>query len=376
MDSLDRKKLMKRSLKRKWISGLVLLVLTGAVLSACAAGPYAGAIAYQRVVDETSQIYVMDPQGEVKTLISEGTGWFFMPSWSWDGERVAYYYFNPGTQMTTVYAVDVTQPEMEPVLLTDSGTYDLEFGVLKWSPNGESILFYTLDVLEIADIYKIDTETGVVKDLFEQTVFDDLAPDWSPDGEQFVFASNRPDKDDPIYNLYLSDADGQNLIQLTDNNEFGWVDTLPAWSPGGTKIAFFRYNYIPGKDFEGGPQGLWWFDVDTAEENLLYEMPVATEDLPPVWSPDGKYLAFLEPLDGKHILRVLDAKSGELLGINEVLGEKRTVSWSPDSRALAFTNLSEGEVGLFILDLRSGELTEIMESDPGVLIGDPHWGGN
>ena len=367
---------MKRFQKKYWISTLALLALTAAVLSACTAGPYAGAIAYQRVVDESSQIYVMDPEGDVNTPISEGGGWFFMPSWSQDGEQVAFYFFNPGTQMTTIYTVDLTQSELDSELLTDQGTYDLEFGPLKWSPEGESILFYTIDVLGIADIYKIDNATGTVKDIFVETVFDDLAPDWSPDGTQFVFASNRPNKDDPIFDLYLADANGEDLVRLTDNNGQGWVDTLPAWSPGGTKIAFFRYNYIPGENFEGGPQGLWWYDVESTEFNLLYEMPVATEELPPVWSPNGKYLAFLEPLDGKHILRVMDAKSGELLGIGEVLGEKRTISWSPDSRALVFTNLHEGNVGIFILDIRSGDLNEVMESDPGVSIGDPHWGGN
>lgn len=367
---------MKLFQKKYWFYTLVLLVLAAAALSACAGGPYDGAIAYQRVVDESSQIYVMDPEGEVKTLISEGSGWFFLPSWSQDGEQVAYYFFNPGTQMTTAYTVDVTQTELEPELLTDRGTYDLEFGSLKWSPDGESILYYTIDILDIADIYKIDTATGTVVDTFAETVFDDLAPDWSPDSTQFVFASNRPNKDNPITDLYLADPDGENLVRLTDNNDMGWVDTLPAWSPDGEKIAFFRYNYILGEEFEGGPQGLWWYDVSSEEANLLYEMPVAVEDLPPVWSPDGKYLAFLEPLDGAHILRVMDLKSGELLGVGEVLGEKRTVTWSPDSRALAFTNLEEGRIRMYILDLRSGELTEVMEADPGASVGDPHWGGN
>ena len=70
--------------QRYWISLLICWVLLGITLSACAGGPYDGAIAYQRVVDESSQIYVMDPEGEVKTQISEGGGWFFLPSWSHD----------------------------------------------------------------------------------------------------------------------------------------------------------------------------------------------------------------------------------------------------------------------------------------------------
>ena len=72
----------------------------------------------------------------------------------------------------------------------------------------------------------------------------------------------------------------------------------------------------------------------------------------------------------------MDAKSGELMGVGEVLGEKRAVTWSPDSRALAFTNLEAERVGMYILDIGSGELTEILESEPNASIGDPHWGGN
>jgi len=354
-----------------------ILVGLSLVLSACARGDaYPGAIAYQKVLNTDSQIFVMDPAGAVKTRVSTEGGWNFMPSWSADGETLAYYYFNPGTQMTLVYAVDVTQPELLPEMLTDRATFDTEFGPLKWSPTGEAILYYTLDSLANADIYKVNVVNGTASDIFEDAIYHDFTPDWSPDGSQFVFASNRPDKEIPIFDLYIADENGENLVQLTDNNNDGWVDTLPAWSPDGATIAFWRFNYIEGEDFEGGPEGVWILDLESQEESLLYEAEIPSGENPPVWSPDGKYLAFLEDINAEHTLRVIESASGELVDLSVVAGDKRAISWSPDSQALVFSNYSDPDAQMFILDIQSGELTEVLEADTGATIGDPHWGGN
>ena len=118
--------LVKKHLSLSW---LIILVVFGMALSGCANDAvYSGTIAYQKVSDTGSQIFIMDPTGEIKTRISQTGGWHFMPSWSPDGEILAYYYFNPGTQMTSIYGVDVTQSEMEQITLTDKATFDTEFG--------------------------------------------------------------------------------------------------------------------------------------------------------------------------------------------------------------------------------------------------------
>lgn len=362
--------------KQILLSWLIILVVFGTAITGCGNKVvYSGAIAYQKVNDTDSQIFVMDPTGEIKTRISQSGGWHFMPSWSPDGETLAYYYFNPGTQMTSVYGVDVTQSEMEQVTLTDKATYDTQFGSLNWSPDGQSILYYSIDALDISDIYKIDIQSGTVVDVFAETIFNDFAPDWAPDGTQFVFASNRPDKDDPLYDLFLSDINGENLVQLTDNNNNGWVDTLPAWSPDGETIAFWRFNFIPEETFDGGPQGIWVYDLAAQEETLMYEGKFSAEGEAPVWSPDGQYLAFLEDLGSLHTLRVIEVDTGELLDISLVDGNKRAVSWAPDSQALIFSNYADSIISMFILDIQSGDAVELMESDPGASIGDPHWGG-
>lgn len=60
---------------------------------------------------------------------------------------------------------------------------------------------------------------------------------WSPDGARIAFMSQEADAsgNDPDYNIYVVNADGTGLRQLTD--ALG-VDGFPSWSPDGIRIAF------------------------------------------------------------------------------------------------------------------------------------------
>jgi hypothetical protein len=59
----------------------------------------------------------------------------------------------------------------------------------------------------------------------------DLMPAWSPDGTRIAFESFR----DGNGEIYVMDADGSNLINLTGNPA---DDRAPSWSPDGERIAF------------------------------------------------------------------------------------------------------------------------------------------
>ena len=58
-------------------------------------------------------------------------------------------------------------------------------------------------------------------------------PAWSPDGTQIAFISNL---DETGAKLYVMDADGQNSHRITSSDVIR-VDTAPEWSPDGNWIA-------------------------------------------------------------------------------------------------------------------------------------------
>jgi TolB protein len=57
----------------------------------------------------------------------------------------------------------------------------------------------------------------------------DTLPSWSPDGTKIAFAQGQDARD-----IYEMNADGTHLQRLTADSSSDW----PSWSPDGTKIAF------------------------------------------------------------------------------------------------------------------------------------------
>ena len=62
-----------------------------------------------------------------------------------------------------------------------------------------------------------------------------FAPQFTPDGKQIIFSSNRHDCDSRHFELFLMDLDGSNLRQVTD---FGGFTSFAEFSPDGKRLVF------------------------------------------------------------------------------------------------------------------------------------------
>lgn len=106
----------------------------------------------------------------------------------------------------------------------------------------------------------------------------DLEPVWSPDGQKIVFVSLRRSES---WNIWVMDADGSNLIQLTNNKS---DDSFPQWSPDGKQIAFSRIR----KKYED----IWTMDADGRNQTRLLKRKGSNTDL--FWSANGRSLVYLK----------------------------------------------------------------------------------
>ena len=69
--------------------------------------------------------------------------------------------------------------------------------------------------------------------------------DWSPNGTKIVFEAY-PDLGSRG-EVFMIDADGQQLTNLTDNYRSGGGSSDPVWSPDATKILFMSAHYFSGE---------------------------------------------------------------------------------------------------------------------------------
>jgi dipeptidyl aminopeptidase/acylaminoacyl peptidase len=106
-------------------------------------------------------------------------------------------------------------------------------------------------------------------------------PDISPDGSQIVFSRGYVDiaRDQNAQNLWIIDPRGERLRELTQGT---WRDSSPVWSPDGKRIAF-----LSNRSGTNQVHVMW---VDTREVAQLTRVEQSPGNLK--WSPDGKQIAF------------------------------------------------------------------------------------
>ncbi len=178
--------------------------------------------------------------------------------------------------------------------LTDEPGYDAEATV---SPKGDKIVFTSTRSGDL-ELYTMNLDGSNVKQITNELGYDGGAF-FSPDGTQLIFRSSRPKTEEEIkkykdllnqglveptnMELYICDADGSNLRQLTNLGNANWS---PFFLPSGDKI-LFSSNFEAERGF---PFNLYMIDTDG--KNLERITHGETFDAFPVFSNDGKHLIF------------------------------------------------------------------------------------
>ena len=182
------------------------------------------AFASERDGNFNVEIYVMDNDGSNQQRLTNNPLYDMSPSWSPDGKRIVFSSQRAGHFETKfgitdeIYVMDADGGNQQR--LTENRKNDW---FPSWSPDGERIAFASdrKGDLENFEIYVMDADGGNQQRLTENRVYD-WSPVWSPDGERIAFYSLR----DGNAEIYVMDADGDNPQNLTNHPD---VDANPAW---------------------------------------------------------------------------------------------------------------------------------------------------
>jgi dipeptidyl aminopeptidase/acylaminoacyl peptidase len=165
-------------------------------------------------------------------------------------------------------------------------------------------------------------------------------PEISPDGKQIIFTRRWVDKVKDQYrsNLWIVDVDGSRVRELTSGAR---NDSSPVWSPDGKRIAF-----LSDRDGTNQLHVMW---LDTREIAQLTHLEQAPNGVK--WSPDGKQIAFTSFVpDSDPILNIKlpDRPRGAEWARPATVVDR--LSWASDGRG----PVPKGHTHLFVIDATLG----------------------
>ena len=272
------------------------------------------------------ELYVMNIDGSNQRRLTNHPARDYSPAWSPGGKRIAFVsrafefdgevHFRGGRPSAEIYVMDADGDNLQNLTLSAGRDFSPA-----WSPDGKRIAYASdRDERFNYEIYVMDADGGNLQNLTNQPL-DDRDPSWSPDGQQIVFSTRRighvENKFSITNEIYVMDADGKNEQRLTENPRYDWD---PVWSPNGKRIAFMADKKGDLQNF-----GIYVMDADGRNEQRLTGHH--TWEASPSWSPDSRRIAFTSDRDGNSEIYVMDADGGNLQNLTRTPHSDHSPAW-------------------------------------------------
>jgi Tol biopolymer transport system component len=336
-----------------------------------------------------SDVWVIPSEGGTPVQVSNlGPGVVFGPSWSPDGNMIAFMkrpeggipqelwivpVTNKGHPSGTPRKIDLPKPSYHTIA---GWTPDNRISIQLWNPEYEIIytvpatggiatqvtpqgwtsypeyspdgkrIYFRWDGGKIAsvpseggavDSVKIDSEFNII------TAVPGSGNEISPDGKTIVFSGMKNFYKDGEkrweVDIFTIPVEGGKPKQLTEiSSEL--QDRFPCWSPDGSSIAFIRPEIVD-------KESIMHIYTMSGEGENLKKITVISNDVayaPIDWTPDGKSITFFTNNNSIHSVPF---EGGESKLITEIysVNSQRELAWSPDGKELAYTD--QGKIWIY-----------------------------
>lgn len=249
-----------------------------------------GKVAYVMQRQGIPTIFTMQADGTQQKRLNQTERAESAPSWSPDGKSLAYFSMAMDTGVQELHIVDMERgtteriagpgKDMGPspatwsidgrrmvvlaadakgksqVFVADRNSGSFREVSSKFAPRGAAsaslspdgrLVAWVPDMRGRLPIIVTDIQSGESTDLTPGVLANNETPRWSPDGKQIAFASARGGEMDQRNDIYVMDADGKNVRNLSLNP---MEDFDPKWSADGRSIVFASLRNGTSQMFE------------------------------------------------------------------------------------------------------------------------------
>lgn len=228
------------------------------------------------------------------------------------------------------------------------------------SPDGRTVLF-----THAGDIYTVSTDGGRAIPLTIHEASETL-PVWSPDGSKIAFASDRAGN----FDVYVMPSTGGEAQRLT----FHSSDDLPScFSPDGESV-LFESTRVDDADSALFPSRVLAELYSVSVSGGTPDMVLTTPALNARWNSDGARILYEDRKGYEDELRkhhtsaiardvwVYDASTGEHEKLTTYAGEDRNPQWGPNGREMVFLSERNGDMNVFRVAITPNAAAEQLTS--------------
>jgi Tol biopolymer transport system component len=291
------------------------------------------------------ELWIVPSEGGTPVKLASVEGRLRGPVWSPDGKYIAAHHEPGGTNDSKEIWVfplspDASSTEEPEKIALPRSSWNMLAG---WTPNNELGVFISTE--EQCAIYTVPASGGraVQVTLTEWPYY----PRWSPDGERIYFRGAFDKEENKVPILYVP-SEGGDPVEVPVRSERRLVSRVPGGglnvSPDGKKIVISAgqepYNPREGVD-------VWTIPVDGGPPIRLTND--RSSEGYPCWSPDGEWIAFVdhcktsekEGFSAIYVVPTVGGQARQITSQTDSVGDG-AIAFSPDGERIAF--FSDGSI--------------------------------
>jgi len=285
------------------------------------------------------------------------------PAWSPDGRYIAFVRDLPGSKAGVYLVPAIGGPErkLAEISVPETSAVGNAFGGLSWLPDGK-----WLAITDLNSLWALSLSTGEKRKLtFPPAGNIDDTPAFSPDGESLAFSRHSTLSAAEIYLLALSGdaAPKGEPKQITFKRQ---VSKSPVWTANGREIIFSSGPYIAP-----GESDLWRVPVSGGEPQSLF---TSARGLTPAISRQGDRFAYSRVFSDLNIWRLpvpgANKKAGGPVSLIASTYDEEAPQYSPDGKRIVFVSTRSGSSEVWVCGSDGSNALQLTSLGA---TGSPHW---
>jgi Tol biopolymer transport system component len=258
-----------------------------------------------------------------------------------DGKRIAY---SAITISSNLWSVSLSPGSGAAAGLPELFTHDtsLRNNLARFSPDGRKLALTRWRIGTSGDIWVADADGKNLTQLTTNPTTDNQ-PSWFPDSQRIAFLSDRNNNHLTLWSISLASGKEESLLDLGEGVEFAVL------SPNGEQVAF--------NSKKSGTINVWTAPMGGGEaKQLTFDNELAGF---PCWSPDGKFLAFELKRGDDNYLEVMPSEGGTPEQLVSDHGLSWPHDWSPDGDKIAFAGRRNGIWNIYWVSRSTKKLKQL-----------------